>query len=396
MSFKERAALYSNYLKTNIIPFWLDHSIDKEYGGFFTCLNRKGEVYDTDKFMWLQHRQVWTFSMLYNNFEKNATFLQTAITGADYLAQHGMDSNGDWYFAMDRAGNPLIQPHSIFSDCFATMAYAQLYKATGDKKYSEIALHSFGRILARRDNPKGIYSKAVPGSRALKGFSLPMILCNLVLEIEHLLPKEEVEETLRFGINEVMKTFYREELGIIVENVTVDGELHDSYDGRLVNPGHGLESMWFVMDIAQKWGDKALIQKCVDISLNLMDYGWDKEHEGIFYFLDRTGAPLQQLEWDQKLWWVHLEATITMLKGYQLTGNDQCLAWYNKLHTYIWDKFVDPEYGEMFGYLNRQGEVLLDLKGGKWKGCFHAPRALYQLATIANKIYEQEELTALK
>lgn len=396
MSFKERAAFYSNYLKTNIIPFWLDHSIDKEYGGFFTCLNRKGEVYDTDKFMWLQHRQVWTFSMLYNNFEKNATFLKTAITGADYLAQHGMDSNGDWYFAMDRAGNPLIQPHSIFSDCFATMAYAQLYKATGDKKYSEIALHSFGRILARRDNPKGIYSKAVPGSRALKGFSLPMILCNLVLEIEHLLPKEEVEETLRFGINEVMNTFYREELGIIVENVTVDGELHDSYDGRLVNPGHGLESMWFVMDIAQKWDDKALIQKCVDISLNLMDYGWDKEHDGIFYFLDRTGAPLQQLEWDQKLWWVHLEATITMLKGYQLTGNEQCLAWYNKLHTYVWDKFVDPEYGEMFGYLNRQGEVLLDLKGGKWKGCFHAPRALYQLATIANKIYEQEELTALK
>lgn len=395
MNFKERSELYRNYLQNNIIPFWLENSIDKEYGGFFTSLDRKGNCYDTDKFMWLQHRQVWTFSMLYNNLEKNQQFLDTAVNGAEFLAKHGMDAQGDWYFSMDREGNPLVQSYNIFSDCFATMAYAQLYKATENKKYSEIALHSFRRILERRNNPKGKYSKAVPESRALKGFSLPMILCNLVLEIEHLLPKDEVEETLRFGINEVMNTFYRDELGIIVENVTVDGELHDSYDGRLINPGHGLESMWFVMDIALKWNDKALIQKCVDISLNLMEYGWDKEYDGIFYFLDRKGSPLQQLEWDQKLWWVHLEAAITMLKGYQLTGNEQCLSWYEKLHDYIWDKFIDPEYSEMFGYLNRQGEVLLELKGGKWKGCFHAPRAFYQLATIANKIHQQQELKSL-
>ena len=38
----------------------------------------------------------------------------------------------------------------------------------------------------------------------------------------------------------------------------------------------------------------------------------------------------------------------------------------------------DQEYPEWFGYLNRRGEVLLPLKGGKWKGCFHVPRGLYQ------------------
>lgn len=35
--------------------------------------------------------------------------------------------------------------------------------------------------------------------------------------------------------------------------------------------------------------------------------------------------------------------------------------------------------GEWYGYLNRQGEVLLHLKGGKWKGCFHVPRALMEI-----------------
>ncbi len=395
MDFEKRANFYKNYLNNNIIPFWLNHSIDKNNGGFFTCLNRNGECYDTDKFMWLQHREVWTFSMLYNNHEKNPLYLETAVFGAEFLKKHGMDENGDWYFSMDKEGNPLIQPYNIFSDCFATMAFAQLFKASGKKEYADIALRSFRRIINRKENPKGKYSKSVEGSRSLKGFSLPMILCNLVLEIEHLLSQEEVEETLRFGVNEVMNVFYKEDLGIIVENVTVDGELHDSFDGRLVNPGHGLESMWFVMDIAKRWKNKELIQQCVDISLKLINYGWDKDYEGIFYFLDRKGAPLQQLEWDQKLWWVHLEAAITMLKGYQLTGNEDCLKWYSKLHDYIWKNFVDNEYGEMFGYLNRKAEVLLDLKGGKWKGCFHVPRAVFQLGKISAEIHRLNKMKTI-
>lgn len=390
MNFKERADLYADYLKNNVIPFWLGNSIDVEYGGFFTSLDREGKCFDKDKFMWLQHREVWTFSMLYNNFEQNPRFLDAAVQGAEFLAKHGLDSNGDWYFALDRTGKPLVQAYNIFSDCFATMAYAQLYKATQEQKYSDLALHSFRRILARKDNPKGKYLKNIPENRVIKGFSLPMILCNLVLEIEHLLTQEEIESTIAYFKKEVMEVFYKEEYGVILENVALDGSVHDSYDGRLINPGHGLESMWFMMDIAVRQNDRALIKKCVDISLKLMEYGWDKEHQGIFYFMDLKGHPVQQLEWDQKLWWVHLEAAITMLKGYQLTGDEKCLDWYNKLHDYIWEKFVDPEYGEMFGYLNRKGEVLLILKGGKWKGCFHVPRALYQLSNLCKKIHQEQ------
>jgi len=390
MNFKDRANFYIDYLKNDIIPFWLNHSLDTEHGGFFTCLDRDGKIFDTDKFMWLQHRQVWTLSMLYNNVEQNPVYLEVAKQGADFLLAHGRDKNGDWYFSLDKEGNPLTQPYNIFSDCFATMAYAQLFKATGEERYRDIAKSTFLRILERKDNPKGRYNKQVTDTRSLKGFSLPMILCNLVLEIEHLLPADQVEEVLRYGVNEVMNVFYKKELGVIVENVDQQGNLHDSFDGRLVNPGHGLESMWFVMDIAKKWGDQKLIEQCVQISLQTIEYGWDAKHEGIFYFLDMKGCPPQQLEWNQKLWWVHLEAAIAMLKGYQLTQNPECLAWYQRLHNYIWKYFVDPAYGEMFGYLTREGEALLPLKGGKWKGFFHTPRALYQLATIANEIHNMQ------
>lgn len=136
--------------------------------------------------------------------------------------------------------------------------------------------------------------------------------------------------------------------------------------------------MWFLMDIGVRTGDQQLIQKAVDVSLGLLEYGWDQQYGGIFYFLDAKGYPPQQLEWDQKLWWVHLEAIISMLKGYLLTGDERCWQWFEKLHDYTWNHFPDRKNGEWFGYLNRQGEVLLPLKGGKWKGCFHVPRALYQ------------------
>jgi N-acylglucosamine 2-epimerase len=56
------------------------------------------------------------------------------------------------------------------------------------------------------------------------------------------------------------------------------------------------------------------------------------------------------------------------------------------VHDYTWQHFKDKAYGEWFGYLNRQGEVLLDLKGGKWKGCFHVPRALYQVYTTLQNL----------
>ena len=385
--------LYKDTLLDNVIPFWLQHSGDEAFGGYFTCLDKEGKVFDTDKFIWLQCRQVWCFSMLYNKVEKKQEWLDFALQGAAFLEKNGRDENGNWYFSVNREGIPLTQPYNIFSDCFASMAFGQLFKATQEPEHAKIAVDTFHSILHKKDNSKGVYNKSFPGTRPLQGFALPMILCNLVLEIEHLLDADLVETTIQNGIDTIMNQFYRPELGIILENVTPDGNFSDSFEGRLVNPGHGIEAMWFLMDLAERVDNKALAQKAMEITLNILEYGWDKQHGGIFYFLDVKGAPPQQLEWDQKLWWVHVETLISLLKGYLHTGDERCWTWFERVHEYTWTHFADQEHPEWFGYLNRQGEVLLPLKGGKWKGCFHVPRGLYQCwktleAIIAKKSSE--------
>lgn len=387
VDFKQISSRYKRELLENCLPFWLEHSQDKEYGGYFSCLNRDGSVYDTDKFIWLQGREVWMFAMLYNNVEKNRQWLDCAIQGAEFLKKYGHDENWDFYFSLDRKGNPLVQPYNIFSNTFACMAFAQLAKATGNDEYALIARRIFGRILERRSNPKGQWCKAYPGTRPMKDFALPMIICNMALEIEDILEDKSVlEQTIDTCLHEVFDVFYQPELGCMLENVSsVDGSPVDCFEGREINPGHDLEALWFMMNLGVRRGDKALIEKCVEIALSVIERGWDKEFGGIYYFLDAKGVPQQKLEWDQKLWWVHIESAIAMLKGYQLTGNEKCLEWFSKLDAYLWDNFKDKEYPEWFGYLNRRGEVLLPLKGGKWKGCFHVPRGLYQIWQLAEK-----------
>ena len=110
MDFKILADQYRNELLDNVLPFWLEHSQDLEFGGYFTCLDRKGGVFDTDKFIWLQGREVWMFSMLYNKVEKRQEWLDCAVQGGEFLKKCGHNGDYNWYFSLDRSGRPLVEP----------------------------------------------------------------------------------------------------------------------------------------------------------------------------------------------------------------------------------------------------------------------------------------------
>ncbi|MGL5074689.1 MAG: AGE family epimerase/isomerase, partial [Waterburya sp.] len=278
--FGQLASLYKQTLLENIIPFWSKYSVDWEQGGYFTCLDSEGKVYDTDKFIWLQNRQVWTYSMFYNRLEKRPEWLKIAQNGADFLAKYGRDEQGNWYFALDRAGRPLVQPYNIFSDCFAAMAFSQYALASGEENAKGIALQAYNNVLRRQDNPKGKYNKAYPRTRSLKSLAVPMILANLSLEMDWLLSSNQLTAILEQTVQEVMTDFVDADTGLMLENVTPEGKFLDCFEGRLINPGHGIEAMWFVMDIASRSNNLNLVNQAVDIVLNTLNFAWDKQYQG--------------------------------------------------------------------------------------------------------------------
>ena len=378
LPFKVYAAQYKKALLEDIIPFWLEHSADQTHGGYFTCLDRQGAIYDTDKFVSLQGQQVWAFSMLYNLLDKNPAWLEMAGQGARFLLKHGQDKDGNWYFALDRQGSPLLQPYDILSDFYAAMGFSQYSIACGDALAKSIAIRSYDIILSRKDNPQGKYNRFYPNTRTLKNFVIPKLLCNLTLEMQDLLDPIVVERSLDICLHEVLEIFLDTQKNVIYENVFPDGSHAHSIDGRLIIPGNGLEAMWFAMEIGVRRNDQVLIDMATQVTVDTLAYAWDQEYGGIFYMMDAENCPLQQPEWDHKLWWVHLEALISLTRGYMLTGNAACLPWIKKVHEFTWEHFPDSQHGEWFAYLNRMGQPQTSLKGGRQKGFFHLPRALYK------------------
>ena len=380
-------AVYHEELYSRVMPFWLRHSLDHEFGGYLNCLDRDGTPFDTTKHVWLQGRQVWMMSRLHNAHHgpgESSAWLDAAKLGADFLRKYARGDNNRVYFALNRDGSPNFLQRKMFAECFYVMAMAEYARATGDASAHAEAEEVFGHVLEFARNPRLLgkpdYSTGLPASE----LAVPMILLNLI---------EELNGPEGTGWDDVSKwcvsridLHYRPELKLVLETVGGDGSLIDSPAGRLVNPGHAIECGWFLMNYGRKIGDRGLVEKALNMIDWSYDYGWDKEFGGLLYFLDREGFSPTQLEWNMKLWWPHCEALVAFMMAYEETGKAEYLEKFRQVHDYSFQRFSDPEFGEWFGYLDRRGEMSQRFKGGPYKGCFHVPRALFLVEESIKRI----------
>ena len=147
---------YERDLLESVIPFWEKHCVDRDYGGYFTCLDRDGSVYDPTKYMWMQWRIVYMFATLYRS-EYGAgreDWLKIAADGYDFLTKHGRLADGSYYFELNRRGEPAMGPFSIFTDCFAAMGAAAMYQATGEERYRAEAESAMASYIRRIPIPR--------------------------------------------------------------------------------------------------------------------------------------------------------------------------------------------------------------------------------------------------
>ncbi len=370
---------YEQELLDSVIPFWQDHCVDEKHGGYFTYLDRDGSVYDTDKYMWMQWRIVYMFAILFHTpyGKSHDEWLNIAQNGYNFLTKHGKDPAGNYYFALARDGTPIIAPYNIYSEAFAVMGAAALYRATKKNQYKEEALSAMDHYLTRLNNPKLQWNKILLGKPRMKSLGVYMILANMGAVLNECLNITDYQAEVQRAVDIVMHQFWDPNHGVILENVKAEGDYDlNSTEGRHFIPGHGLESLWFVLQYAERTGHQELIQDACSKIKKLFRKGWDPEHGGIFYLMDVLGKPHVELHWDMKLWWVHNEASIATLYGYRLTKDPELLTLFQQVDDWAWGHFRDPEFGEWFGYLNRTGESTHSLKGGRWKTFFHLPRYL--------------------
>jgi N-acylglucosamine 2-epimerase len=385
---------YDNQLRDAVIPFWLEHSLDRECGGYLHCLERDGSVFDTDKFSWMGARELWMWATLYNEVDPRPEYLDAATLGAEFLRDHGWDASGRVPFALERNGTPFIKPRGIFSESFVAIGMAAFATASGEAWALEHARRAYGVYLALADLPATHDSSTYSGVRPALAHGVSFIKLATTQELRRHFNDGRFEQAASAAIDTIVSKHVRQAQKAVFEYVTPGGQPIPGPMGRQLCPGHGVESMGFILGEAARRDDAGLIDLACEAILWSLQAGWDSEFGGLHYFVDAERSQNRKLEGDMKLWWVHAEALVAALRAYQLTGRAEFWHWFERIHLWAWSRFPDPEHGEWFGYLHRDGTVALSLKGSMWKGFFHLPRALIQVVGLLDRIASQVGLPA--
>ena len=372
----------------NVMPFWLEHGWDRVHGGVYTCLDRDGMLMDSTKSVWFQGRFAYVLSYAYNNIEKNSEWLKAAKSTIDFFERSCFDSRGRMYFEVMADGTPLRMRRYLFSECFAVIALAEYSLASGDRAAAERAMELFRRIRDFRNNPEMTPAKYEP-AMAVRGHSLTMILINVANVLKRVSDDPVLDEQIDESLGELMRYFVRPEFKCVLETVGPNGEFIDTIAGRTINPGHAIETSWFLMEVAASRGDGQLLEKALQILDWSWDWGWDSEcGGGIISFRDCKGFPPQCYEQDMKFWWPQCEAAIANLMAYRMTDTGRYFERFRLAADWAWEHLKDPEYPEWYGYLHRDGTVAQPAKGNLFKGPFHLPRMLMISEKLCREIVD--------
>lgn len=377
---------YKNDLVNNIMPFWLKYGVDRDNGGCYTCVDRDGSLMDTTKSVWFQGRFAFTCAYAYNNVEKRQEWLDVSKQTIDFIEKYCFDTDGRMFFEVTAEGIPLRKRRYVFSESFAAIAMSEYAIASGNENYAVKALNLFKQILKFINTP-GILQPKYEISLQTKGHSITMILINTASRIREAIQDPILDEQIDKSLESIKNDFMHPEFNALLETVGPKGEFIDSIMGRTINPGHCIETAWFILEEAKyrNW-DKKLVETATTILDWSWQWGWDKEHGGLSNFKDCKGFPCQDYAHDMKFWWPQTEAIIATLYAYQATKDSKYLDMHRMISDYTYSHFPDKEYGEWYGYLHHDGTVSQPAKGNLFKGPFHIPRMMIKSHLICEEL----------
>lgn len=370
------AELYKEDMMNNIMPFWMKYGLDTQNGGIYTCVGRDGQLLDTTKSVWFQGRFAFTCCFAYNNIEPCQQWLDAAKSTLDFIEAHCFDTDGRMFFEVTAEGTPLRKRRYVFSESFAAIAMAEYALATGDQTYAQKALSVFKDMRRFLNTPGILEPKYLPSVQA-QGHSITMIMINVASRIKKVISDPELDLQIDESLNALKKYFMHPEFKALLETVGPNGEFIDTINGRTINPGHCIETTWFLFDVAaDRNGDRELTDMALTILNWSWEWGWDKEYGGIINFRDCKNLPPQDYSQDMKFWWPQTEAIIATLYAYKLTKDPKYLEMHRQISEWTYAHFPDHEFGEWYGYLHRDGSVAQPAKGNLFKGPFHIPRMM--------------------
>jgi N-acylglucosamine 2-epimerase len=380
--------LYTNALLDDVMPWWLEHGVDYEYGGVTERIYEDGRVADYDKPMWSLGRALFVFSRLYRLIGARHEWLEVAEGIFHFIYPIGEHNKWVWPQTVTRDGRIREPAECIYADGFAIMGLTEYAMATGDDDAMGLALATF-ETVEERSAKLGTHL-AVP--EHLVGRAMTHGISMIFSTVYHALGAYATDvEILRAGHEHaemILDIYRRPERKLLPEYAALDGSELDAPEGKMVIPGHVIESMWFGLHIWRDRGEPDRISQALECLRWHLEAGWDEECGGIFSSILTEGQDPKRVE-ANKLMWPQTEALYALLLAYEMSGEQWCLDWYDRVHEWAWTHLPVPEYGEWHRQVARDGSALPDPPtpgNHPRKEPFHLPRSLMMCIDVLRRL----------
>lgn len=408
------AAEIENSVKNELLNKWYPQCFDKQYGGFTSTFTFDFKpTGKQDKMIVTQARHTWSNSRAAEIYPKVPYYKTGAKTGYDFLKNVMWDkANGGFYTLVDRKGNVIpggTSPKDAYGNAFAIYAMAAYYQSTGDTGAITAAKQAFLWLEynAHDSANNGYYQHLSKEGKPLKRIKTTPSASDLGYKDQnssiHIL--EAFTELYSVWPNNLLGQRLEEMLFLIRDKmVDPKGYLHlffkpnwtpvsfkDSSEAVIlkhsnldhVSFGHDIETAYLMLEASHLLGkknDTITLRVAKSMIDHALKNGWDDKAGGFYdegyYFKNKTQITIIK---NSKNWWAQAEGLNTLLLMSDLFPDDE-QQYFNKFRLqwdYIKRYLIDHEHGDWYqGGLDKEPEQKANLKGHIWKGNYHQLRAM--------------------
>lgn len=377
-------------LEENILKFWLEKMVDKEYGGFYGRMLSDGTVVKTaNKGGILNARLLWTFSSAYRII-RDPKYYIAAKRCKDYIVDCFFDKQyGGTYWELDYKGNPVDTKKQFYAIGFMIYGLSEFARATDDEDAMLKAIELFRCIENHSYDPvnDGYIEACTREWNTIEDMRLS--------EKDENYPKSQ---NTHLHIIEPYSNLYRiykcpplekaiERLISVFKDKILNPETHHldlffSMDwkrmGQLESYGHDIECSWLLHEAALILGNQAILSQVEPIVRQVAkasEKGLQPDGSMCYEANLETGYFCEE-----RHWWVQAETVVGFFNLYQQFGDENALQKSLACFEYIKSHLIDNESGEWWGICNPDGTIKANEdKAGFWKCPYHNGRMCMEL-----------------
>ena len=378
-------------LRENILPFWMEHTVDRHLGGFYGALTNDLQIHnEVERSLVLCARVLWTFSAAFRKYGDPA-YLEMAQHAYRYLTENFLDPQyGGMYWWLDCNGKPVNDRKQTYGQAFAIYGLSEYFLATNEIEAIDLARELFD-LIEEHDYEK-VYGGYIEGCARNWGaladlrlspkepYNCPKSMNTLL----HVL--EGYTNLLRAWPNPRLIQAQTKLLKIFLDHV-VDPQTHltrlffendwTSLSDHM-SFGHDIETSWLLVEAAEVLGNVTLIDRTREVAVQMAEavFSRGRDADGSVLHEGSPGGILHP----EKHWWCEAEGVVGFANAYEISGDEKFAQAALQIWDFIAAKMIDRQYGEWFKVLDRKGNPIPgQVKTGPWEDPYHHARACLEM-----------------